>query len=232
MATATKFQDIDLDGDIVRRGIKRTLPCELTDAEFMQIARQRVDKEALLDQVQGDFDKLKAKHKAQVEELEGEIGTMRRELHTGEQDRTVLCVEVFRRADDGTGWIHTLRTDKLSAAFAVAIGMGATHDDARAQAAQAAEVERRPATPTEAQRYLPGVEGVAEERRGPLLDQAAAVQAAERAGDAESADDEDNDEDDAPEDDGIAELTPAQKAASESAAARKARRGVRKGNGK
>src|SRR6185369_12413750 len=96
---------------------------------------------------------------------------------------------------DGTGWIHTLRTDKFSAVLARERAEGADLADARVRAAEAAEVERRPATPNEAMRYLPGVEGVPDERRGPLLDQAAAVQAAERAGGVEL-DDEDEDEDD------------------------------------
>jgi hypothetical protein len=130
MATATAIRfDTSADlGNVIRRGIKRTLPCDLTDAEFMQIAKQRVDKEALLDQLEADFDKIKTKHKAQVEELDGEIGKARQELHIGQQDRTVLCVEVFRRAEDGTGWVHTLRMDTIPPS----------------------EVERRPATPTEA----------------------------------------------------------------------------------
>lgn len=62
----------------------------------------------------------------------------------------MLCNEVFRRAVDGTGWVHTIRTDTGK------------------------EVERRPATPTEAQRYLPGVEATGP--AGPLLEQALAAQ--------------------------------------------------------
>lgn len=171
--------------DIVRRGIKRALPCKLTDAEFMQIAKQRVDKEALLDQIEADFNKLKTKHKTQVEELADEIGKARKELHSGEQDRTVLCTEIFERAEDGTGWVVTLRTDTTEA------------------------VERRPATISEAQRYLPGVESGAAGSSGSAQGTSAGGEDAE------------------PDDDGLTELTPAQIAAKESKAARKARRGAK-----
>ena len=175
-ATAIRFETTAELGDVIRRGIKRTLPCDLTDAEFMQIAKQRVDKEALLDQLEADFDKIKTKHKVQVEELDGEIGKARQELHTGQQDRTVLCVEVFRRAEDGTGWVHTLRMDTIPPS----------------------EVERRPASPSEAQRYLPGVEGMPVDEGAPL-EQAAAAQAGESVrrfddGGVASELDDDNDE--------------------------------------
>jgi hypothetical protein len=239
-----KLQDTDIDGDVVRRGIKRTLPCDLTEAEFLRIARQRVDKEALLDQVVEDFDKIKAKHKSAVDELQGEIDKARQELHTGQQDRTVLCVEVFRRDEAGSGWVDTLRMDVLTAAFTAAIADGATLAEARRGAAERARVEYRPATPTEAQRYLPGVEGYAVDAaasKGPLLDQAAAAQGRARAvaepGDADEAGEDDGVPDgaDGDEDDGLSEPpsdeTPAQRSARESEEGRAARRGAGK-NGK
>jgi hypothetical protein len=34
-------QNFDIDGDVIRRGIKRTLPRKLTEREFMQIAKTR-----------------------------------------------------------------------------------------------------------------------------------------------------------------------------------------------
>ena len=188
----------DTEGDVIRRGIKRTLPCKLTDDEFMQIAKTRVDKEALLLQLESDLAKEKKKRQDQIAELSDEIAKMGRELHTGEQDRTVECVDVFVRAEDGTGWVHTIRK---------------TGED----------VERRPASPAETQRHLPGVEGVSVGgAAAPLLDQAIAAQ----GGDLGEADvDPDDEEAEDPEDDGLTELTPAQKAAKESASARKARRG-------
>lgn len=155
-----------------------------------EIAKQRVDKAALLDQVVEDFDKIKSKHKAQVEEFDGEIGKMRKELHTGEQDRTVLCVEVFRRGEDGDGWVHTLRMDALAAVYAEKLAEGFTEPEAAAEAMIRALVERRLATPTEAPRYLPSVEGVPVDGHAPLLDQAAAAQAAEPS--PESGDDADD----------------------------------------
>ncbi len=208
IASLPTTQDLDIDGDVIRRGIKRTLPCKLTEREFMQIAKTRVDKEALLLQLEADLAREQKKRKDQIAELEDEIGKMGHELHTGEQDRTVDCLDVFRRADDGTGWVHTLRINKA--------------DDG---AKTTEEVERRPATPSETQRHLPGVDGEPVHRAAPV-DQAGA-QAADGAAadpDAEAEDSADGDELDDPEDDGLNELTPAQQAKRESAAARKARR--------
>jgi len=188
MATNTTAPKI-LDANVIQRGVKRLLPCKLTDTELLQIALQRTDKEALRDDMVADFDRHKAKHKAALEEIEDEIKKAYRELHTREQDRSIPCTALFRRADDGSGWVDTIRTDSNEV------------------------VETRPCTPSEAQRYLPGVEGAAP-ADGPILDET------EDAGD-------DEDEEDL--DDGINDLTPAQKAAKEAKAARKARA---KGRGK
>lgn len=138
--------------DVVRRNIKRELPCKLTEEEFTRISRQRVAKEAELSQLEADLAKEKKRRQDQIDELEDEISKMGRELHTESQDRTVPCNEVFRRADDGTGWIHTIRLDTFD------------------------EVERRPATAHETQRYLPNVEIAAPS--GSVLDDARAQQAA------------------------------------------------------
>lgn len=119
---------------IVRRGVKRELPCKLTEEEFTRIARQRATKEAERDQLEMDLAHESKKRKDQIKEYADEIGKMGRELRTGEQDRTVNCDEVFRKID-GTGWIVVVRKD--------------TWD----------EVERRPASAHETQRYLPGVDG-------------------------------------------------------------------------
>lgn len=135
------------DDDVVRRGIKRELPCKLTDEEFTRVARQRAGKEAELAQLQGDLAREKKKRQDQIDELADEIAKMGRELHTGEQERTVTCNEIFRRAPDGTGWVHTMRMDVFD------------------------EVERRPATAHETQRYLPSIGG-----EGGLLEQADAQQ--------------------------------------------------------
>jgi len=148
-----KLADVEAE-NVINRGIKRTLPCKLTDEEFMLIAKQRVDKESLRDQVVSDFDRIKAKHKAQLEEMDAEIGKARQELHTGEQDRQVLCTSAFHRAKDGSGWVHVYRTDT------------------------GAVVEQRPATVAEAQRYLPGVEGELP-KGGPILDRAPALHVVE-----------------------------------------------------
>lgn len=235
--------------DVMKRGVKRTLPCTLTEREFMAIAKQRVDKEALLDQVVEDFDKIKSKHKSQLEELEGEIGKMRRELHTGEQDRTVPCVEIFVRGLDGAGYVQTLRMDVLAQAYAVARADGMSHAEAADLARDKARVEQRPATPTETQRHLPDIDGAAADRNAPLLEQATAAQG--RSADAGESDgvpdgaepgdeddglgDAEDGESDGPDPDGDGkDETSAQKAARESEegrAARRAGKGKRGGKG-
>lgn len=133
--------------DVVRRNIPRELPCKLTDEEFTRIAKTRAQKEAERDELEDDLQREKKKRTDQIDAIEDEIGKMGRELRTGEQERTVKCNEVFRKLDDGTGWIFVIRQDTF------------------------AEVERRPATAHETQRYLPSADGT-----GSLLDQAAARQ--------------------------------------------------------
>lgn len=135
--------------DVVRRGIKRDLPCRLTEPEFMRISKQRVAKEAELAQLQADMARETKKRKDQIEEVQNEIAKMGRELHTEHQDRIVPCNDVFRRDPvDGTGWIHTIRLDTFE------------------------EVERKPATAHETQRYLPSIDGLGTG----ILDQARAKQ--------------------------------------------------------
>lgn len=141
------------DDTIVRRNVKRELPCKLNEEEFTRIARQRATKEAERDQLESDLAHEVKDRKDQIKKYDDEIGKMGRELRTGEQDRTVPCDEVFRKLEDGTGWIFVLRKD--------------TYD----------EVERRPANAHETQRYLPGVDGPG----AGLLDQAAAAQQKERS---------------------------------------------------
>jgi hypothetical protein len=118
----------------VRRNIKRELPCKLTEEEFTRISRSASRRRPSSRSSQDDLAKETRKRKDQIEELEDEVAKMGRELHLEQQDRTVPCNEVFRRALDGTGWIHTIRLDTYQ------------------------EVERRPATAHETQRYLPNVE--------------------------------------------------------------------------
>lgn len=141
---------INPNEDVVRRGINRDLPCKLTDEEFMRISKTRVTREAERDELEMDLALETKKRKDQIKERDDEIGKMRRELHTGFQDRTIKCNDVFRRHPDGTGWIYTVRLDTMT------------------------EVERRPASAAEMQRYLPSMgEGSG------ILNEARSAQAAE-----------------------------------------------------
>jgi hypothetical protein len=133
--------------DVIRRNILREQPCKLTDEEFARVARQRALKEAERDELEEDLAREKKKRQDQIDDLEDEIGKMGQELRTGYQDRTVKCIEVFRKGADGVGYVHLLRTDTW------------------------AEVERRAANAHETQRHLKGVDeqpgtgGVLEEAR-------------------------------------------------------------------
>jgi hypothetical protein len=199
MATAQTPLDL-LTSDIVRRHVKRVLPVALADDEMLEIARDAAKKRRVLRQLEKDLDDEKAKRNQQIKELQKEIDTHDRELDTGEQERVVLCDELFR-----SGTVYMRRSD--------------TGD----------EFEPRPATAQEAQRYLPAVESTLHtlptNANAPLLDQAAAAQG-RGAVEAEPEDDGANAEEDSdePEDDGLTELTPAQIAAREDAAMRKANR--------
>ena len=143
--------------DIIRRAIKRELPCKLTDEERLRIADERSAKEAERDKLKAEAKLDAERRKAQIADLEDEIAKKGLEVYTRHQDRTVICDEFFRRDLEGSGWVHTIRRDTGE------------------------EVERRPATVHEMQRHLPGTEtspagGLLEEARarqsdGALLDQ-------------------------------------------------------------
>ncbi len=148
--------------DVIARGKERSLPCKLTEFEFNEISKQRVQREAERDQLVDELAIETKRRKEQIEKHNGEIAKMGRELRANAQDRTVKCNEAFRRDLDGTPWVVVIRTDTWT------------------------EVERRPATPLESNRYLPGTEPAAMNGSGKLLDKARAAQAAEdRGGDGE-----------------------------------------------
>lgn len=136
--------------DIVRSGIKRELPCKLTEEEMLRIMKVRVAKEAEMDKLVAEAKLDAERRKAQIKDLEDEVRTMRVELHTEHQDRTVTCDEMFERDDKGVGWIVTVRRD--------------IH----------AEVERRPATAHELTRHIPGTEPSEGSEAGSILDEARA----------------------------------------------------------
>jgi hypothetical protein len=145
--TSTTTPNAKSTHDVVRRGIPRDLYCKLTDEEQLRIAKTRATREAERDQLLVDLADETSSRKAQIKKLDDEIGKMGRELRTGEQERTIPTNEIFVKHDDGTGWIYVIRQDTD------------------------AEVERRPATAHETQRYLPSLDG-----GGGLLGQAAKAQ--------------------------------------------------------
>ncbi len=137
-------QRAGLDLDTVRRNVKRMLPCELEDHEMLEIARAKSKKESIISELQADLVDERKRRQSQIDEVEKEVVQMGYELITGKQQRPVLVNEVFR-----AGMVHVIRQD--------------TYD----------EVEKRPATASEAQRFLPAVEGSG----GGVLDDARAAQA-------------------------------------------------------
>lgn len=145
--------------DIIERGVKRELPCKLTDEEELRIARQMVALKAELAERESEWDLKAKKHKQAVSETERTIAKMERELHTGQQDRVVICNRVFERNASGGGDEVLIRLDP-------------THQlpsDTR-------EVQRIPASATIMQRFLPFIGDA--HSSGSVLDDARAQQAA------------------------------------------------------
>lgn len=163
--------------EIVKRNVKRTLPCKLTDEELLRIARMRTTKENEHDQLVSDADLDAKKRKTQIKEYADEILAMRRELHSGYQDRTILTNEAFEKDPQGNCWIVVYRLDTGEPTG-----------------------ERWPASAAEMQRHLP-----MEEASGNLLDQANKAKRSaqpETAPEADVPSDLPEGEDDVPDDDG------------------------------
>lgn len=166
--------------DIVRRGIRKTLPVKLTEPEFTAIARVFAAKMREIRQLEADFEEEKEKRKAQIKEIADEVKKMSQELDSGQQDRSVPCNEVFRRERDErgveTGFIFMIRQDTM------------------------AVVEKNPASPSQMQRYLPGTEPApANDKSRSVLDDARARQAQEEAAAAAAAETASDDVDELPE---------------------------------
>lgn len=140
---------LNLTIEIVKRQVPRRLPCKLNDEEFIRISRTRVTKEAERDQLLADADLDAKKRKAQIKEYDDEIAVMRRELHSGFQDRTIKTNEVFEKDPNGNCWIVVYRLDN-----------------------GAPTGEKWPASAAEMQRHLPLTDGPT----GSLLEQATKAQ--------------------------------------------------------
>lgn len=145
--------------DIIERGVKRELPCKLTDEEELRIARQMVTLKAELNEREGEWDLKAKKHKQEVAETERAIAKMERELHTGQQDRVVICNRVFERNVSGGGDEVLIRLDP-----------------AHQLPGETREVQRIPASASIMQRFLPFVGDA--HSNGSVLDDARAQQAA------------------------------------------------------
>lgn len=179
--------------DIIERGVKRELPCKLTDEEELRIARQMVALKAELAEREGEWDLKAKKHKQEVAETERAIAKMERELHTGQQDRVVICNRVFERNASGGGDEVLIRLDP-----------------AHQLPGDTREVQRIPASASIMQRFLPFVGDA--HGGGSVLDDARAQQAAaaqrSAAPEPDASDDVPGD-DDASADDGEEDSPPA-----------------------
>lgn len=150
--------------DIIEGGVKRELPCKLTDEEELRIARQMVALKAGLNESEAKWEIEAKKHKQAVAEVERAISKMERELHTGQQDRVVICNRVFQRNSSGGGDEVLVRLDP-----------------AHQLPSDTREVQRIPASASVMQRFLPFVQG----GNGLLDDARAQQQAAEQRSAAE-----------------------------------------------
>lgn len=124
--------------DIIEANVKRELPCKLTDEEELRIARQMVALKADLADREAAWDVKLKKHKQEVVDTERAIAKMERELHTGQQDRVVICNRVFERNAAGGGDEVLIRLDPAHQ----------LPNDTR-------EVQRFPASASVMQRFLP-----------------------------------------------------------------------------
>lgn len=139
--------------DIVKRGIKRELPCKLTDHEELEIARRKATAEAELEELLEDFKDAKDEWGTRIDEVEKRIAIMGAELRTGEQKRVIECYERFK-----AGTIEVVRTDNGMVIDRRAASLGDTQralpkvadeptpatsdDEGEAQAADAARTQR------------------------------------------------------------------------------------------
>lgn len=131
--------------DVVKRGIKRELPCKLTDQQELDIARRKAQAEAELEELQDDFNDVKEEWKTRLDEVEKRIAVMGAELRSGEQKRVIDCYERFVN-----GTIETVRSDNgmvidrraASLADTQRALPGTVKDEAAAQAADAAKAQR------------------------------------------------------------------------------------------
>ena len=145
--------------DIIERGVKRELPCKLTDEEELRIARQMVALKAELAERESAWDLKAKKHKQEVSDTERVIAKMERELHTGQQDRVVICNRVFERNASGGGDEVLIRLDP-----------------AHQLPGDTREVQRIPASASVMQRFLPFIGDAS--GGGSILDDARAQQRA------------------------------------------------------
>lgn len=118
-------------GDIIRRGLRRDQPVKLTKDELLEKMTAFTVKDAERDELTDELVKETKKRKQQIEELDDEIGLIKRCIRTGEEDRSVVCFERLDRRSDGTWEVVLIRSDTN------------------------AVVERRSAHAAELQRHLP-----------------------------------------------------------------------------
>jgi hypothetical protein len=169
MATTTTPTTTANFADVIERGVKRELPCKLTDEEELRIARQMVALKAELSEREAQWDLKAKKHKQESAETERVIAKMERELHTGQQDRVVICNRVFERNAAGGGDEVLIRLDP-----------------AHQLPGDTREVQRIPASASVMQKFLPFI---GEAGGGSLLDDARAQQRAVEQRSAAAADD-------------------------------------------
>lgn len=135
---------------IIRRNLRRDQPVKLTKDELLERMQSFTVKDAERDELAEELARETKKRKQQLEELDDEIGHLKRCIRTGEEDRSVPCFERLERRSDGTWEVVLIRQDT------------------------GAVVERRGASAAELQRNLP----TEYSGTGSVLDEARAQQQA------------------------------------------------------
>ena len=93
--------------------IKKMLPCELTDAEVLDIATEMSQKLEELDNVEAEKKAAAANFKLLTDALESEISIMAKSVRTKTEEREVDCEWVFNLPVPGMKQLIRLDTEEV-----------------------------------------------------------------------------------------------------------------------
>lgn len=92
----------------IATGIKRELPCKLTDSELLDTAIIKADLEAELTALENEFDEVKSDWSKRLKDTERRIEKLGAEIHARERKRVIDCHD---RIEIATRMVETVRED-------------------------------------------------------------------------------------------------------------------------